>query len=99
MRIAKWKIPLRTIFRRYCLPLSRRNVAWRKFTETTRTSAIERHATILHVHPCDASGHFCEHHSESQLIRFRKIYVISSLLFVVNLILSRELKINETYSF
>lgn len=70
---SKWKIPLRTVFRPYCFPLS-----WltrRKITETTRTSAVDRHVTPLHVPSSCASGHFRDHRAARTIHRFERYRV------------------------
>lgn len=70
------RIPLRTIFRGYCLPLSRRKVADVEKNRGNEPHIRHHgHATSPHVHPYHASGHFREHHrSGAMILRFSRIY-------------------------
>lgn len=56
MRMAKWKIPLRTVFRPYCFPFIAADVKKNHGNDT-----YIRHVAPAHVPPSSASGHFRDH--------------------------------------
>lgn len=56
MRMAKWKIPLRTVFRPYCFPFIAADVKKNHGNDT-----YIRHVAPAHVPLSSASGHFRDH--------------------------------------